>query len=55
MTRKSIRMPIAVKNQQKSWAASLVRDVVKHTQVTGQAFDDFVNPVLSLGRVVVMH
>ena len=50
MTRKSIRMPIAVKNQQKSWAASLVRDVVKHTQVTGQAFDDFVNPVLSLGR-----
>ena len=49
MARKSIRMPVAIKNQQKSWAASLVKDVVKQTKLTGQAFDAFVNPTLSLG------
>lgn len=49
MSRKSIRMPVAIKTQQKSWAASLVKDVVKQTQLSGQAFDAFVNPTLSLG------
>ncbi|MBL0320473.1 MAG: DUF1073 domain-containing protein [Alphaproteobacteria bacterium] len=50
MAKKSIRMPIAINNQQKSWAASLVKDVLKETQLSGKAFDAFVNPVLSLGQ-----
>lgn len=49
MGRKSNRIPVAINNQQKSWAATLVKDVMKHVEVTGQAFDAFVNPTLSLG------
>lgn len=43
MSRKAIRMPIASKNQQKAWATELVK------QVTSKAFDDYINPALSLG------
>lgn len=46
MSKKSIRMPVAVNNQQKSWAAALVKDI---KSVQGQAFDAFVNPTLGLG------
>jgi phage-related protein (TIGR01555 family) len=39
-------MPVAINNQQKSWAVSLVKDM---KVIAGQAFDSFVNPLLSLG------
>lgn len=45
---KKIRMPIANKNEMKSWGAALVNDI-KATGALRAAFDDFVNPVLSLG------